>query len=131
MPVAMPEEFYRIKRLPPYVFAEVNALKAAARAEGRDVIDLGMGNPTDPTPEIVVNCRSSGLATADAIVPGSPPGNPALTFSVGKSTFGRSLTGSARYAMTPNTAMPSMMRLVAIGRRMKTVDTFTGVYPID
>ena len=67
-------------------------------------------------PAMVVNCRSSGLATADAIVPGSPPGRPALTFSVGKSTFGRSLTGSARYAMTPNTAMPSMIRLVAIGR---------------
>ena len=83
------------------------------------------------TPAIVVNCRSSGLATADAIVPGSPPGSPALTFSVGKSTFGRSLTGSARYAMTPNTAIPSMMRLVAIGRWMKTVETFTGVYPID
>ena len=38
----MPEEFYRIKRLPPYVFAEVNSLKAEARAQGRDVIDLGM-----------------------------------------------------------------------------------------
>ena len=48
------------------------------------------------SPAIVVNCRSSGLATADAIVPGSPPGNPAPTFNVGKSTFGRSLTGSAR-----------------------------------
>ena len=41
----MDSEFYRIKRLPPYVFAEVNALKAEARAAGRDVIDLGMGNP--------------------------------------------------------------------------------------
>jgi hypothetical protein len=45
---------------------------------------------------MVVNCRSSGLATAEAIVPGSPPGGPALTVNVGKSTFGRSLTGSAR-----------------------------------
>ncbi len=48
------------------------------------------------TPAMVVNCRSSGLATADASVPGSPPGSDALTFSVGKSTFGRSLTGSTR-----------------------------------
>ena len=39
----MSEEFYRIKRLPPYVFSEVNALKARARAAGRDVIDLGIG----------------------------------------------------------------------------------------
>ena len=38
----MKDEFYRIKRLPPYVFAEVNALKARARAAGRDVIDRGI-----------------------------------------------------------------------------------------
>jgi alanine-synthesizing transaminase len=50
----MQEEFYRIKRLPPYVFAEVNALKAKARAAGRDVIDLGMGNPDGATPEHIV-----------------------------------------------------------------------------
>jgi len=39
------DEFYRIKRLPPYVIAEVNAMRAAARAAGEDIIDLGMGNP--------------------------------------------------------------------------------------
>ncbi len=50
----MPEEFYRIKRLPPYVFSEVNALKAEARAAGRDVIDLGMGNPDGATPPHIV-----------------------------------------------------------------------------
>ena len=50
----MPEDFYRIKRLPPYVFSEVNALKAKARAAGRDVIDLGMGNPDGPTPAHIV-----------------------------------------------------------------------------
>ena len=44
------EEFYRIKRLPPYVFEEVNALKAKLRGQGRDVIDFGMGNPDMPTP---------------------------------------------------------------------------------
>ena len=76
-------------------------------------------------PAIVVNWRSSGLATADAIVVGSPPGRPAPTFSVGKSTFGRSLTARTRYATTPITAMPSMKRLVAIGRLMKTSEMFT------
>src|SRR3954453_8629017 len=50
----MPEDFYRIKRLPPYVFSEVNALKAQARAARRDVIDLGMGNPDGPTPPHIV-----------------------------------------------------------------------------
>jgi alanine-synthesizing transaminase len=44
----MNDEFYRISRLPPYVFAEVNRIKAAARAKGKDIIDLGMGNPDSP-----------------------------------------------------------------------------------
>lgn len=48
------EEFYRIGRLPPYVFAEVNKIKAAHRASGRDIIDLGMGNPDSPTPAHIV-----------------------------------------------------------------------------
>jgi alanine-synthesizing transaminase len=47
-------EFHRIKRLPPYVFAEVNAMKAAARGRGEDIIDFGMGNPDTPTPRHIV-----------------------------------------------------------------------------
>ena len=50
----MEHEFYRIKRLPPYVIAEVNAMRAAARSEGRDIIDLGMGNPDQPPPAHVI-----------------------------------------------------------------------------
>lgn len=50
----MPEEFYRIKRLPPYVFAEVNRLKAEYRAGGMDIIDFGMGNPDMDTPPHIV-----------------------------------------------------------------------------
>lgn len=49
------EEFRRIKRLPPYVFAIVNELKAAARARGEDIIDFGMGNPDQPTPQHIVD----------------------------------------------------------------------------
>jgi len=48
------EEFYRIRRLPPYVFEQVNRAKAAARNAGADIIDLGMGNPDLPTPSHVV-----------------------------------------------------------------------------
>jgi alanine-synthesizing transaminase len=50
----MSEEFHRIRRLPPYVFAEVNAAKAKARAAAEDIIDLGMGNPDSPTPAHIV-----------------------------------------------------------------------------
>jgi alanine-synthesizing transaminase len=50
----MSEDFYRIKRLPPYVIAEVNAMRAAARAAGEDIIDLGMGNPDLPPPPHVI-----------------------------------------------------------------------------
>ncbi len=47
----MRADFHRILRLPPYIFEEVNRLKAAARAQGHDIIDFGMGNPDMPTPE--------------------------------------------------------------------------------
>ena len=51
----MIEEFARIKRLPPYVFNIVNELKAKARASGEDIIDFGMGNPDQPTPQHIVD----------------------------------------------------------------------------
>ena len=51
----MAEEFYRIQRLPPYVFAEVNKLKAKLRADGQDIIDFGFGNPDLPTPQHVID----------------------------------------------------------------------------
>jgi alanine-synthesizing transaminase len=69
------QDFHRIKRLPPYVFAEVNAMKAAARARGEDIIDLGMGNPDGPPPAHVVqklaeaaqNPKSHGYSTSRGI----------------------------------------------------------------
>lgn len=51
----MSEEFHKIRRLPPYVFEQVNRLKASARAAGADIIDLGMGNPDLPTPQNIVD----------------------------------------------------------------------------
>ncbi len=50
----MTEDFYRIRRLPPYIIAEVNGMRAAARARGEDIIDLGMGNPDLPPPPHVI-----------------------------------------------------------------------------
>ncbi len=51
----MQGEFHKIKRLPPYVFEQVNRLKAATRAAGADVVDFGMGNPDMPTPQHIVD----------------------------------------------------------------------------
>ena len=71
----MSEEFHRIRRLPPYVFAEVNAAKANARAHAEDIIDLGMGNPDSATPphivaklvETVADPRSHRYSTSKGI----------------------------------------------------------------
>ncbi|CCV07323.1 putative PLP-dependent aminotransferase,aspartate aminotransferase [Mesorhizobium metallidurans STM 2683] len=49
------EEFHKVRRLPPYVFEQVNRLKASARSRGADIIDLGMGNPDLPTPKTIVD----------------------------------------------------------------------------
>src|SRR5579872_2343802 len=49
------EEFYRIQKLPPYVFAVINEMRAKARAAQIDVIDRGMGNPDGATPRVIVN----------------------------------------------------------------------------
>jgi len=48
------DEYYRIRKLPPYVFAVVNAMKAKLRAQQLDVVDFGMGNPDGPTPDAIV-----------------------------------------------------------------------------
>ena len=49
------DEFYRIQKLPPYVFAVINEMKAKARASQQDVVDLGMGNPDGETPAVIVD----------------------------------------------------------------------------
>ena len=58
----MDKDFPRVNQLPPYVFDEIQALKATARKEGKDIIDFGMGNPDKATPEeIVEKLRESSL----------------------------------------------------------------------
>ncbi len=74
-PRAMSDEFHRLRRLPPYVFAEVNQARARARGAGEDIIDLGMGNPDSPTPphivaklvETVADPRSHRYSTSKGI----------------------------------------------------------------
>src|SRR3954451_14901202 len=67
------DDFYRIRRLPPYVFEKVNQAKAAARNAGADIIDLGMGIPTLPAPPHVLKTLRETLAkprTASYSAPG-------------------------------------------------------------
>ncbi len=75
---------------------------------------------------MVENWRSSGVATAEAIVSGLAPGSVAFTRMVGKSTFGRSLTGSSRYAMMPKRRIARMIRVVMTGLRIKGSAIFIG-----
>src|SRR5665213_1683018 len=70
-------------------------------------------------PSMVENCRSSGVATAEDMVSGFAPARLALTTSVGISMLGRSLTGNARYATTPNSTIAAITSVVATARRMK------------
>src|SRR4051812_48083527 len=79
------------------------------------------------TPAMVENCFSSGVATVAAIVDGLAPGSTADTVIVGKSTFGRSLTGSCLYATMPKNRMATMTSVVMIGRLMKRVVRFMSV----
>ncbi|MFN7159794.1 MAG: aminotransferase class I/II-fold pyridoxal phosphate-dependent enzyme, partial [Erythrobacter cryptus] len=62
----MNDQFYRMKRMPPYVIAEVNAMRHAARLGGQDIIDLGMGNPDQPPPQHVIDKLCEVAAKPDA-----------------------------------------------------------------
>lgn len=79
----MSEEFYRMKRLPPYVIAETNAMRAAARAAGEDVIDLGMGNPDLPPPQHVIDKLIEVARKPDAHGYSQSKGIPGLRREVG------------------------------------------------
>ncbi|HJO35027.1 MAG TPA: alanine transaminase [Gammaproteobacteria bacterium] len=61
----MIDRFQRIQRLPPYVFNIVNELKAAARARGEDIVDFGMGNPDQPTPQHIVDKLTEAVQRGD------------------------------------------------------------------
>src|SRR3954466_10857395 len=74
------------------------------------------------TPAIRPNCRSSGVATADAIVSGLAPGRVAETEMVGDSTCGRGATGRKKYASAPASATATVSSVVPTGRRMNGAD---------
>ena len=70
------------------------------------------------TPAIRPNCRSSGVATADAMVCGSAPGSPAPTLITGKSIFGSEATGRKLKARIPDSSSAAASSDVPIGRRI-------------
>src|ERR1041384_4904311 len=81
-------------------------------------------------PAIRPNCRSSGVATADAIVSGLAPGSFACTLIVGKSTCGNGETGRKEYATIPARATAIVSRVVAIGLRIKGAEIHTRPAPV-
>ena len=76
------------------------------------------------TPAMWLNWRSSGVAIEDAMISGLPPGRPAETEMVGKSTCGKGETGRTLKAMAPTSMMPAVSRVVATGRRMNGAEMF-------
>src|SRR5688500_20369691 len=78
----------------------------------------------ESSPAVVVKFFSRGVATEEAIVSALAPGKLALTVMVGKSTVGRSLTGSDLYPMMPKIRIPTITRVVVTVRRMKSQDMF-------
>ena len=80
------------------------------------------------TPEILLNCRSSGVATDEAMISGLAPGSAVLTEIVGKSTCGSGATGSLLYAIAPAIRIPAVSRDVAIGRRINGAEMFMFVW---
>src|SRR2546423_6205214 len=77
------------------------------------------------TPAMRPNWRSSGVATAEAIVSGLAPGSAACTLITGYSTWGRGATGSIRYAMSPASSRATLSSVVPMGRRMNGSEMFT------
>ena len=76
--------------------AAASRLRLRSNCRVMDVMPSDDDEVIESRPAMVENCRSSGVATDEAIVSGLAPGSDALTWIVGKSTFGRSLTGSCR-----------------------------------
>ena len=117
------DEFYRIQKLPPYVFAVINEMRAKARAAQIDVIDLGMGNPDGATPRPIVNklieaSRNAAQSSILAVSRHSQTARrdcPALPGQLRRDT--RSGKGSDRHHRRQGRAGASAVRHRRTGRR--------------
>src|SRR6516164_9431028 len=92
--------------------AALSMFRSRSNVSVIEVFPMPLDDVISSMPAIVVNWRSSGLATDAAIAIGSPPGSEALTLIVAFATVGSSLIGSVRYAMIPNNAIAAIRRLV-------------------
>src|SRR5690348_3116589 len=108
-------------------WAAASMLRVRSNCSVICVLPMALVEVIESSPAMVVNCFSSGVATAEAMVSGLAPGRLAETVMVGKSTLGRSLTARSRYATKPNSRMASMIRLVITGRRMKSSATLIAI----
>ena len=132
----MDSDFYRIRRLPPYVIAEVNAMKAAARARGEDIIDLGMGNPDAAPPPHVIDklCEVASKPNAHGYsaskgIPGLPQGAGGLLRaplrSDGRSGDARWSSPSARRRVSPTSPKRSPRRAMSFSRPIRAYPIHT------
>src|ERR1700692_1828593 len=97
-----------------------------------DVVPSELAEVISETPAMWPNCRSSGVATEDAMICALAPGSDAPTEMVGKSTWGRGETGNTVNAIAPAMAIAIVNKVVATGRRIKRPDGFMpapGVVP--
>src|SRR5580692_4745138 len=95
-----------------------------------DVLPSVLAEVISVTPAMCPNCRSSGVATDDAMIEALPPGKPALTDIVGKSTSGSGDTGNTLNAIIPERAIATVSNVVATGLRMNGSEIFTPAPPL-
>src|ERR1700723_2215296 len=105
-------------------------LRLKSNCRVRLVLPRELDEGISVTPAMWPNCRSSGVATEEAMICALPPGRLAETEMVGKSTWGSGETGKTLKAIPPASAMAAVSRVVATGRRMKGAEMFTLHLPV-
>src|SRR5579863_2391588 len=98
--------------------AAPSMLRLKSNCSVTDVVPRLLDDVISVMPAIRPNCRSSGVATDDAMISGLAPGKPAATVMVGKSTCGSGETGNTKNAAMPASAMAKVSSVVATGRCM-------------
>ena len=93
------QDFKNAKKLPPYIFGQINSLKNEARSRGEDIIDFGMGNPDQPTPNVVVNKLVETVKNPVTHRYSQSAGLPKLRLAI-KNWYLRMYVGNRKYKIT-------------------------------